>query len=92
MNIALAIISVIALGAYVCRLDALSWRRHRFELVAGHLAGACSCAWVLVEAAQNSAGWPEAALMVLPVGWLFASFAKWRHGPPVCAGRVSAQS
>jgi hypothetical protein len=87
MNAVLFIAAAIALGAYVCRLDALHWRQHRISVVLIHLLQACSCAWVITQAAQGLATWEHASITATALGWLWVTFWSWRNGPPAHALR-----
>lgn len=95
MTMTLMIASLAALAAYVCRLDALTWREHRPLAVLIHIAGAAACTWVLFEAIGGRARPVDALALVAPVAWIAMSYARWRHGPPAdsrrCRG-VTARS
>lgn len=82
MSTLLFLAALATLGGYVCRIDAMSWRDHRPGPILLHLAlGVCS-AWVLTQAAQGRASWPEVFGLALSAGWLALSFSDWRNGPP----------
>ena len=76
-----------ALAAYVCRLDALSWRKHRATWMIAHLTHAATSAWVMTEAAQDRVTWFGGFLLFCALFWLAISFRSWRHGPPAYAFR-----
>lgn len=92
MNAVLFIASLAALAAYVCRLDALSWARHKASFIALHLLGAGCCAWALTQAAEGIATAGCALAVGMAACWLWVSFFSWRDGPPQHIERVSVRS
>lgn len=82
MNAVLFIASVVGLAAYVCRIDSLSWRKHRASVIVLHLAGAGCCAWALTQAAEGLATVGCALALAMAGCWLWVSWFNWRYGPP----------
>jgi len=82
MNGFIFIASAATLAAYVCRLDALSWRIHRPAVIAAHMLPAVVCAFVMTEAAQGLGCWWHLAAIGAAAGWLVGTFRDWRNGPP----------
>lgn len=83
-----------ALAAYVCRLDALSWVRHRAPYIVAHLAGGMVCAWVVFKAGAGEAGPACIVPLAAAVAGLAMTFRAWRNGPPAYTlrRRLSGQS
>ena len=92
MNSIILIASVIALGAYVCRLDALSWREHRPLVVLVHLAGGIGCLWSGYRAFEHESGMLDAVVLGTAIAWLWISFHTWRAGPPWWAHKLSVRT
>lgn len=80
------------LGAYICRLDALTWRRHRPVFVVMHLIQAWGCIWVMSEAVRGMSD-PGLFLVVgSAASWIVISYTAWRNGPPSHAWRRKRES
>lgn len=92
MNAVLFIAAMVALAAYVCRIDTLSWGRHRASVIVLHLAGAGCCAWALTQAAEGVATVGCVLALIMAASWLWVSFWSWRSGPPRHVERVSART
>lgn len=91
MDLILVIVSLAALAAYVCRLDALHWSQHKASFIVLHIAGASSCAWVLTQAAAGNGTIGCGLSLGMSVAWLWVSFWSWRDGVPKHAWRDSRQ-
>ncbi len=89
MNLIVLTAAVLALGAYVCRMDSLSWRHHRPVVIVVHLAGAIAALVAGDHAVSGTAGWLDVMLLALSGGWLWISFHTWRAGPPLWAHKVT---
>ena len=60
---ALIVLSMIVIGAYVCRVDILSWSRQPVQMLA-HLIGGCVALYVWWSASYGTAmGWHALLLM-----------------------------
>lgn len=69
-------------AAYVCRLDALSWRTAKPTAVAFHLAALlylAGCATTAMGGRELGFEWLGMAMCGL---WLVQSWPTWRNGPP----------
>lgn len=71
-----------ALFGLLCRIDAMTWRTHRWHVVAGHVALAVAVIFSGAEAAQSSAGLIESCVVVGAVCWLGWTWPEWQEGPP----------
>lgn len=69
-------------AAYVCRLDALSWRTAKPTAVGFHLAALlylAGCGTTALSGQPLGHEWLGMAVCGL---WLVQSWPTWRHGPP----------
>jgi hypothetical protein len=93
-DLSLFVSSAATLGAYVCRLDVLTWRRHRASVIVWHIVGATGCAWVMTQAGQGASGAGCLVPLAAAITWLATSYHDWRNGPPPYAFKrgVTARS
>lgn len=81
-NLLALLVAVPLAAAYVCRLDALSWRTARPLVVAYHLTALlylAGCATAALTGRDLGFEWLGMLLCLL---WLWQSWPTWRHGPP----------
>lgn len=81
-SIILTLVAAIVAAAYVCRVDALSWRAHPV-LMAAHTAGALPAVWVLAVAAQGGDGLVLVGALGASVALLVVLYRRMPgHEPP----------
>lgn len=75
-------VSILTVGAYICRLDWLEFRKHHPGAIIFHVAMLACAAAAGVSAYEKSTGLMEASGLVAALSWLWLSMPSWRYGPP----------
>lgn len=75
-------LSLAALAAYVCRLNLLSVRVHRWHFVALHIALSGACAVAAVDAWERTTDLQDVCALGAALLWLAVSWPTWRNGVP----------
>ena len=80
MNAVLLILSAIALAAYACRVDRLTWGRDPGQMLV-HVLGGGAAAWAFAEAMRGNAGVMAALPLLASSAWLAASYRRFSTQP-----------
>ena len=71
-----------AVLAYLCRLDALQWGKHRADIILMHMAWAGACAAAASHAWVGDAGLIDVCSVSGSLLWIFISYGTWRASVP----------
>jgi hypothetical protein len=81
-NIPLMISACAIVGAYVCRLDALSVVKHRVSYILLHVTHAMAAGYIGLRAATDIVDPDSWLVLSVSLTWLIASYGRWKGGPP----------
>lgn len=74
------VLSGIGLAAYLCRLNALKFRKHSLVVIVLHISLCSTCIFVGYHAWEGDAGALEVAALVGALSWIWMSMPTWGKG------------
>jgi hypothetical protein len=79
----LVFVAAISTGfAYVCRLDLLQFKRHKFKVIMLHIALAACAGSAAVAAWECNISLQSMAGLLSSIAWIWVSLPSWRNGVP----------
>jgi len=84
LDVGVLIAALLAVGFYLCRLDALRYGQHKVSVIVMHGAWCVACGAAAERAWEGGAGLLEVAAVVGAIAWIWISFYSWGGGsvPP----------
>lgn len=82
VDIAVLLAGVVSLVAYLCRLDAMQWSRHKPLVIVMHIAWCVASAAAVSHAWAGQAGLIDVASVVGALAWIWLSWWNWRDNVP----------